>query len=81
MATLTLKNVPEGLVTRLKEVASRNRRSLNQETLSRLETSLGGVRRSGDEMVAALRRVHEELVGARPLTDAILRRAKTQGRP
>jgi plasmid stability protein len=81
MATLTLKNVPEGLVTRLKEVASRNRRSLNQETLSRLETSLGGVRRSGDEMVAALRRVHEELAGARPLTDAILRRAKTQGRP
>ena len=40
MATLTLKKVPEELVERLKEEARRNRRSLNQETLARLEGSL-----------------------------------------
>jgi plasmid stability protein len=78
MATLTLKNVPEGLVTRLKEVASRNRRSLNQETIFRLETSLGRDRRSSDELVGDLRRTHKKLAAARPLTDAFLRRAKSR---
>jgi plasmid stability protein len=37
MATLTLKNVPEELVARLKREAAKNRRSLNQEVISRLE--------------------------------------------
>jgi len=37
---VTLKNVPVELVTRLKEEARQNRRSLNQEALARLEASL-----------------------------------------
>lgn len=52
MATLTLKNVPEELVERLKLEAKQNRRSLNQETLARLERSLG--RRAPEEVDATI---------------------------
>jgi hypothetical protein len=81
MATVTLKNVPEELVHALKGEAKQNRRSLNQEALARLESSLGAPRRSGGETVKALRRLHKRLAGLAPLTDAFLSRAKTDGRP
>lgn len=81
MATLTLKNVPEGLVEQLKEEAKQNRRSLNQEALSRLENSVALRKRSAEETVAALRRLHKRF-GSRPiLTDALLERARREGRP
>lgn len=81
MATLTLKNVPEGLVEQLKEEAKQNRRSLNQEALARLEASVALRKRSADETIAALRRLHKRL-GPRPiLTDALIERAKREGRP
>lgn len=81
MATLTLKNVPHELVERLKDEAKQNRRSLNQETLARLELSLAKRRRSGDETVAALRKLHKKMRGLLPLTDELLERAKNEGRP
>jgi plasmid stability protein len=80
MATVTLKNVPVELVTRLKEEARQNRRSLNQEALARLEASLAPPRRSGSDAVAALRRLHRRMAGLAPLTDAFLDRAKGEGR-
>ena len=81
MATLTLKNVPEELVLQLKEEAKQNRRSLNQEALSRLEGTIALRRRSAEEVVADLRRLHKRL-GSRPiLTDALLERARRVGRP
>ena len=81
MATMTLKNVPEELVERLKLEALENRRSLNQETLSRLERSLGNRKRSGEEAVASLRRLHRRFPRAAFLTDRFLERAKNAGRP
>lgn len=80
MATVTLKNVPEELVRMLKERAKRNRRSLNQEAMARLEASLTGPRRGGGDTVEALRRLHKRLAGMPPLTDAFLKRAKDEGR-
>jgi plasmid stability protein len=80
MATLTLKNVPQDLVTQLKKEAKQNRRSLNQEALARLELSLLQPRRSGRDTVKALRRVQRRLAGLPPLTDSFLTRAKVQGR-
>jgi hypothetical protein len=80
MATVTLKNVPEELVRMLKEEARQNRRSLNQEALARLESTLAMPRRSGGDTVQALRRLHKRLAGMAPLTDAFLRRAKNDGR-
>lgn len=60
MATLTLRNVPDELVERLKGNAARNRRSLNQEVICQLLE--GGPRypdsdeilRDIDELVAEL---------------------------
>ena len=81
MATLTLKNVPDQLVEQLKVEARQNRRSLNQETLMRLENSLGLGRRSGPETVASLRRLHRKLEHLPLLTDEFLDQAKREGRP
>jgi len=81
MATVTLKNVPLELVTQLKNEARRNRRSLNQEALARLEGSLAAPRRSGPDTVKALRRLHRRMAVLAPLTDAFLERAKNEGRP
>lgn len=81
MATVTLKNVPEKLVRMLKGEAKQNRRSLNQEALARLESSLVAPRRDGAETVKALRRLHKRLGGLPPLTDAFLNRARNHGRP
>jgi antitoxin FitA-like protein len=81
MATVTLKNVPSELVRMLKDVAKQNRRSLNQEALARLESSLTAPpRRSGAQTVNGLRRLHKRLEGMPPLTDSFLNRAKAQGR-
>src|SRR5688572_1415117 len=81
MATVTLKKVPEELVRMLKDEARLNRRSLNQEALARLESTLAPApRRNGAQAVTALRRLHKRLAGVPPLTDALLRRAKNDGR-
>lgn len=80
MATVTLKNVPEELVRILKQEAKQNRRSLNQEALARLESSLAVAHRSGGATVKALQRLHNRLAGLPPLTDAFLNRAKQEGR-
>jgi hypothetical protein len=73
--------VPEELVRMLKQEAKHNRRSLNQEALARLESSLAAPRRSGGAAVKALRHLHKRLAGLPPLTDAFLNRAKNEGRP
>jgi hypothetical protein len=81
MATVTLKNVPAELLSQLKDEARRNRRSLNQEALLRLEASLGTTSRTGVEAAADLRRLHRRLKDLRPVTDEFLERAKSTGRP
>jgi hypothetical protein len=80
MATVTLKNVPKELLAALKEQAAQNRRSLNQEALLRLESSLGAPRPSGADKVKVMRRIQRRLAGVKPLTDAFLDRAKGEGR-
>jgi len=81
MATLTLKNVPEELVRRLKDEARRNRRSLNQETLARLEGSLGRRPRDVERTLESLRRLHASMADLPPVDDDFIDRAKAEGRP
>ena len=81
MVTLTLKNVPGELVDVLKQEAKQNRRSLNQEALSRLERSLESRKRSGAETVASLRLLHRRFARPAFLTDRFIERAKNEGRP
>jgi hypothetical protein len=80
MATVTLKNVPKELLAALKEQAVQNRRSLNQEALLRLESSLMAPRPSSVDKVKVMRRIQRRLAGIKPLTDAFLDRAKSEGR-
>ena len=81
MATMTLKNVPERLLERLKEEAAQNRRSLNQEALARLELSLAVRWPTVEEKLELLRRVHARLAHIEPIDDDFLDFAKNDGRP
>ena len=59
MATLTLRNVPDDLVTRLKARAKRHRRSLNNETIAALELADAAVVPAAVDQEAALARIRE----------------------
>lgn len=72
MATLTLRNVPDDLVARLKARAKRHRRSLNNETIAALEladaAASGATPQPAAEPVdiePALRRMQEISAGLR----------------
>ncbi len=80
MATLTLKNVPAELVRRLKAEAKQNRRSLNQETLARLEGSLAHRHRDVEETIASLQRLHRTMADLPPVDDDFIDRAKRERR-
>ena len=80
MPALTIKNMPDEVYRRLKESARLNRRSLNSEAIVLLERSLGHRRRSAEESLASLRRLHERLRDLPPRDDELLERAKGEGR-
>jgi len=72
MATLTLRNVPDDLVARLKARAKRHRRSLNNETIAALEladaaASGGGAQPAGEpvNIEPTVRRMEEIRAGLR----------------
>ncbi len=76
---LILKNMPDPLYLRLKEVAARNRRSLNSEVIHRLERSLGMSPVATDELLVRTRVVRER-AQLPYLTDQALRAARDEGR-
>lgn len=80
MANITLKNVPDPLYERLKEVAAERRRSLNSEIIVRLERSLGAAPVDADALLARARAIRERLE-VPYLTDDALREARDEGRP
>lgn len=75
---MTIKNVPDDVYRRLKKSARLNRRSLNSEAIVLLERSLGDRRRSVEDSLAALRRLHERLRDLPPLDDEFLGAAKAR---
>lgn len=79
MATLTLKNVPDPLVRRLKRQATLHRRSLNLEVIACLEAAAQSVPIDVDAMLARVRALRKTPVGFR-LTDKLLNRLKSEGR-
>jgi plasmid stability protein len=76
MAGLLIKDVPQDLHEKLKARAAANRRSLSSEVLTILESAVDG--RSGSLTSADLDRVRAR--GRRPLTDAVLDRARKRDR-
>jgi plasmid stability protein len=74
MATLTIKDVPEPLVRRLKARATLHRRSLNREVIASLEALV-----DPEALLARAREVRRAPAGGR-LTDRTLERLKSAGR-
>jgi len=79
MATLTVKNIPEPLVRRLKRQAALHRRSLNLEVIACLESAAQAVPVDVEAMLVRVRGLRRTPVGFR-LTDRLLGRLKSEGR-
>lgn len=79
MATLTIKNVPDPLVRRLKSQAALHRRSLNHEVITCLETVSQAVPVDPEALLARARAVRRTPLRLR-LTDRTLSRLKAYGR-
>ncbi len=80
MPNLSLKNVSEELVERLPERARHERRSLNQQAIVCLGQSLRGRVVEPDQILARINRLLEDR-DLPPLTDELLARARSGGRP
>jgi plasmid stability protein len=80
MATLTIKNIPEKLRRRLKESATRHRRSINREAITCLEKALMAERVDPQEFLERARTLRERSPRIF-LTEEFLRAAKDEGRP
>ena len=76
MATLTIKNVPDRLVRRLKTRATLHRRSLNLEVIGCLEAAADALPVDPDTLLASVRAVRRTPAGIR-LTDRVLNQLKT----
>ncbi len=81
MADLTVRGIPEELHEALKAEAERNRRSLNQEVIHRLEASVRAPVRDRDEDLARIRELRARMADLPPLDDELLERARDEGRP
>lgn len=79
MATLTIKNIPDPLVRKLKARAARHRRSLNHEVIACLETAARAVPVDPEALLARARAVRRAPLGLR-LTDRAVNRLKAYGR-
>ncbi len=80
MATLTIKNIPEPLVKRLKQHAAAHRRSLNFEVIAYLEQMTHSVPVDAEALLARARAVRRTPKGVK-LTDRLLHELKVAGRP
>src|SRR2546427_8540913 len=67
MATLTVKNVPQPLVRRLKARATLHRRSLNREVIACLEVLAQAAPVDAEALLARARGVRHARGGGRPL--------------
>ncbi|MEX0829495.1 MAG: hypothetical protein WD032_04570 [Nitrospirales bacterium] len=80
MANLTIKNIPEPLVEKLKNQATAHRRSLNHEVIRCLECAAESVPLEPENLLATARAIRQVPAHTR-LTDKSLRELKEKGRP
>ena len=80
MGTLTLKNVPDALIDRIKRQAEQHRRSLNREAINILEHGAGsGAPISVEARLERIRAMRNRY-NLPPLTEEFLDEAKNEGR-
>ena len=80
MATLTIKNLPDGTYRQLKESASMHRRSINGEAIVCLERVLGSERVDPQRFLEEVRLLRSRLPDVQ-VSDEELRSARNEGRP
>jgi plasmid stability protein len=78
MKTITLKNIPEDLLKRLKELAKHNNRSLNSEIIHILKGRYGAGEVAREEIMQKAKKIRDAMQFH--LSDKILRQAKHEGR-
>jgi len=79
MASLTIKNVPNPVLRRLKARAALHRRSLNLEVIACLESLVQSAPLDVDALLVRVREVRRTPAHSR-LTDRVLTRLKAAGR-
>ena len=80
MPNLNIKNVPPDLYERLKDNAKLHRRSINSEAIVCLEGALKSTLVDADALLERIDRLRDQL-DLTPLTNDLLVRARTEGRP
>lgn len=80
MATLTIKNISDRVVKRLKARAVQHHRSLNYEVIVCLEVAAQATPVDPDSFLARVRSLRQRPANLR-LTDRTLAQLKTAGRP
>lgn len=84
MPSLTIKNMPPDLYVRLKESATRNRRSLNSEAIVQLERQFPRRRTPEEErrLMEEIRELRERIAKRGHIfTEEEITAAKREGRP
>ena len=80
MPSITVKNIPPELYEHLRQSAEANRRSINSEIIVCVERTLRSRRAEPKAIIAVARRLRQK-TRKHPITDAVLAKAKTAGRP
>lgn len=80
MVNITLKNIPDDLYNRLKEVANLHHRSINSELIDCLERTLMPTRKSPEQYIANAQTIRKR-VKAKKLSTREIQEFKNQGRP
>jgi plasmid stability protein len=80
MPTITVKNIPKSLYESLRESAGANHRSIDREVIACIKRALAGQRIEPEEVLARARQLRATIASC-PLTDALLKKAKSAGRP
>ena len=61
MATVTVKNIPDDLYSRLKAEAAKNRRSINSEIIVCIEENLATARVPAEQVLGNVRRIRRRM--------------------
>ena len=80
MANITIKDIPDELYDRLKEMAKLHRRSINSEVIVCIEDAILPRRNDVEGTLKRTRRLRT-LTAGHPVSDAELTAAKNLGRP
>ncbi|NOZ53767.1 MAG: Arc family DNA-binding protein [Gammaproteobacteria bacterium] len=80
MPSLTIKNIPDDLYSRLKEAAQVHHRSMNSEILYCIERTLVPHKVNISEQIFEARKLRAK-TAEHPLADDELNAAKNEGRP